>query len=134
MAIGLLAIPFFGLGIYVSIKRILKSQIALVVSSEGINLNPQNSLTEFVKWDDIIGFEEIKIRGTRVVIIKVKNPEYWLKKETSKFKRRVMKLNTALYNSPFNIGSAGLNIKAEELNFTLKRFFDKYKSDSLPLS
>ena len=128
--IGIAGIVFFGLGIFVGIKRLIKSEIALIIDSEGLNVYPKKSLTEFLKWTDIKGFEEIKIQSTRIVIIGVKNPEYWLAKETNGFRRKLMQFNINNYNSPFNIASAGLDISSDRLIETLNKYFDRYKNEA----
>lgn len=128
--IGITSIIFFGLGIFIGIKRLIKSEIALIIDSKGLNVNPKKSLTEFIKWTDIKGFEEIKIQRTRIVIIGVKNPEYWLDKETSGFRRKLMQFNMNNYNSPYNIASAGLDISSDNLIETLNIYFEKYKNEA----
>lgn len=128
--IGIASIIFFGFGIFVGIKRLIKSEIALIIDSKGLNVNPKKSLTEFIKWTDINGFEEIKIQSTRIVIIGVKNPYYWLDKETSRFRRKLMEFNINNYNSPFNIASAGLDISSDKLIETLNKYFDRYKNEA----
>src|SRR5690606_30322687 len=114
--IGIASIIFFGLGIFVGIKRLIKSEIALIIDPIGLNVNPKKSLTEFIKWHEILGFEEIKIQSTRILIIGVKNPEYWLEKETSTIRKKMMQFNINNYNSPFNIAAAGLDISSNDLN------------------
>lgn len=128
--IGVASFLFFGLGIFIGIKRLIKSEIALIITSEGLNVNPKKSLTEFIKWGEVEGFEEIKIQSTRIVIIGVKNPEYWLDKETSTLRKKLMQFNINNYNSPFNIAAAGLDISSKELNETLNRYFDRYKNEA----
>ena len=132
--IGIASILFFGLGIFVGIKRLIKSEIALIIDHIGLNVNPKKSLTEFIKWDDILGFEEIKIQSTRILIIGVKNPEYWLEKETSTIKKKMMQFNINNYNSPFNIAASGLDISSSELNEKLNGYFEKYKNEVQQLS
>ncbi len=128
--IGITSIIFFGFGIFVGVKRLIKSEIALIIDSKGLNVNPKKSLTEFLKWSDIKGFEEIKIQSTRIVIIEVENPEYWLDKETSGFRRKLMQFNINNYNSPFNIASTGLDISSDKLIETLNKYFDRYKNEA----
>ena len=128
--IGIASIIFFGFGIFVGIKRLIKSEIALIIDSKGLNVNPKKSLTEFIKWTDINGIKEIKIQSTRIVIIGVKNPDYWLDKETNGFKRKLMQFNINNYNSPFNIASAGLDISSDKLIETLNKYFDRYKNEA----
>ncbi len=128
--IGIASILFFGLGIFIGIKRLIKSEIALIIDSKGLNVNPKKSLTEFIKWSDINGFEEIKIQSTRIVIIGVKNPEYWLDKETSVFRRKIMQFNISNYNSPFNIAASGLDISSDQLIETLNNYYDRHKNEA----
>lgn len=128
--IGIASILFFGLGIFIGIKRVIKSEIALIIDSKGLNVNPKKSLTEFIKWSDINGFEEIKIQSTRIVIIGVKNPEYWLDKETSVFRRKLMQFNISNYNSPFNIAASGLDISSDQLIETLNNYYDRHKNEA----
>ena len=127
--IGVASILFFGLGIFVGIKRIIKSEIALIIDPIGLNVNPKKSLTEFIKWDEILGFEEIKIQSTRILIIGVQNPEFWLEKETSTIRKKMMQFNINNYNSPFNIAASGLDISHNELNEKLNSYFEKYKNE-----
>lgn len=126
--IGIASILFFGLGIFVGIKRLIKSEIALIIDPIGLNVNPKKSVTEFIKWDKILGFEEIKIQSTRILIIGVKDPEYWLEKESSAIRKKMMQFNINNYNSPFNIAASGLDISSNELNEKLNSYFEKYKN------
>ena len=127
--IGIASILFFGLGIFVGIKRLIKSEIALIIDPIGLNVNPKKSVTEFIKWDKILGFEEIKIQSTRILIIGVKYPEYWLEKESSAIRKKMMQFNINNYNSPFNIAASGLDISSNELNEKLNSYFEKYKNE-----
>ncbi len=128
--IGIASILFFGLGVFVGVKRLIKSEIALIIDSKGLNLNPKKSLNEYINWSDINGFEEIKIQSARIVIIGVKYPEYWLDKETSGFRRKLMQYNISNYNSPFNIAAAGLDISSDKLIETLITYYDRHKNEA----
>ena len=127
--VGIASIFFFGLGTFIGIKRLIKSEITLIIDTKGLNVNPKKSLIEFILWKDISGFEEIKIQSTRIVIIGVKNPDYWLDKETSVFRRKLMQFNINNYNSPFNIASSGLDISSNKLLETLNNYYDRYNKE-----
>jgi hypothetical protein len=127
---GIASIIFFGLGIFVGIKRLIKSEIALIIDAKGLNANPKKSLTEYILWSDINGFEEIKIQSTRIVIIGVKNPEHWLDKEKSAFRRKLMQFNINNYNSPFTIATSGLDISSDKLIETLNKYHGRYKNEA----
>lgn len=127
--VGIASILFFGFEILIAIKRLIKSEIALIIDPVGLNVNPKKSLTEFIKWHDILGFQEIKIQSTRIVIIGVKNPEYWLEREVNVIRKKLMQFNINSYNSPFNIAAAGLDISSDELIKELNSYFEKYKNE-----
>jgi hypothetical protein len=128
--IGIASILFFGLGIFMSMKRLIKSEIALIIDPIGLNVNPKKSLTEYIKWNEILGFEEIKIQSTRIIVICVKDPEYWIDKEVSAIRKKLMQFNYNNYNSPFNIAASGLDISSNELNEKLNNYFKKYKNEA----
>ncbi|MBK3519983.1 STM3941 family protein [Carboxylicivirga marina] len=127
--IGVTSVLFFGLGIYVGIKRTIKSEIALIIDSNGLNVNPKKSLNEFIDWKDILGFKELKIHSQRILIIVVKNPEKWIEKETNTFRKKLMNFNLSNYDSPFNISAAGLDISFAELHEALNKYSKKDKNE-----
>lgn len=128
--IGVASILFFGLGAFIALKRVIKSEIALIIAPEGLNVNPKKSLTDYIKWSEISGFDEISIQSTRIIIIGVKDSDYWLEKETNGFKRKLMQFNIKNYNSPFNISATGLTITSDELIATMIEYYEHYKNES----
>ncbi len=127
--VGIASVLFFGLGIFLGIKRVIKSEIALIIDKKGLNVNPKKSLTEFIEWENILEFKEIKIQSQRMLIVIVKNPEKWIEKETNTFRKKLMRFNLNNYDSPFNIAAAGIDISYTELNNKLNRYFEKHKNE-----
>ena len=127
--VGIASIIFFGLGIFVGIKRLIKSEIALIIDKKGLNVNPKKSSTEFIEWKNILGFKDIKIQSQRILIIIVKNPEKWIEKETNTIRKKLMRFNLNNYDSPFNIAAVGLDISYAELSEKLNKYFIKYKNE-----
>ena len=122
---GILGALFFGLGVYIGVKRLIKKEIAIIIDSKGINVNPKHSESDFIEWNDISGFKEIRIQSQKIIIIGLKNPEYWVEKETNLFRRRLMQFNLKNYDSPFNIATAGLDISYKELTRILNRYYEE---------
>ena len=125
--IGIAAIFFFGLGIFVSIKQLFINQLILTIDRNGINVNPKNSKTEFIEWKNITGFSEIKIHGQKFVIIEVNNSDYWIEKELNGIRKNLMKFNLNNYGSPFNLSANTMQINYTELLKTLNENFEKSK-------
>lgn len=128
LLMGYLSIVFFGLGIFIGIKNLIKPSIALIIDQNGININPRKSLTKFIEWDKILGFKVIKIQSTKILIIMVTNPDFWIEKETNMIRKKLMQYNLNNYKSPFNIASSGLKINTNELNQKLNFYLKKYKN------
>ena len=124
--IAIMGIFFFGLGILVAIRMLLSKQLILVIDSRGLGVNVRKSDDEYIPWSEIIGFQEIKIRQVRLIVIVVNDPQKWVEKEKNLFRRKVMQVNMTNYGSPFNISATGLDLNHEKLMTELKRYHQKY--------
>ena len=126
--IGVMSVLLCGLGIYVSIRQLISNQLIVIIDKIGININPKKSLSERIEWKNIKGFNEIKIQRTKIVIIKVNNSNYWIEKEENFIRKKLMKFNTNIYGSPFNISANIMQINHFELMEILNENFNKYKA------
>jgi hypothetical protein len=126
--IGVLCVVFFGLGIYLSIRHLIKNRLILVIDEVGLNVNPNRAPGERIEWKNIEGFSEIKIHSTKIVIIEVNNSHYWIEKETNKLKKMVMKFNSSNYGSPFNLSANSMQINHSNLLKLLKENLSQFKS------
>ncbi|MEO0895320.1 MAG: STM3941 family protein [Bacteroidota bacterium] len=125
--IGVIAIAFCSFASFIAIKRLIKSELAVIIDPKlGINIKPETTPTGFIKWEDIYGFREMKIESTRFVIILVKEPEKWIRQEKSGMRKKTLEYNLNRYNSPFNISTAGLDIKMDELIESLESYRKAY--------
>jgi len=125
---GIVGVLFFGLGILGALKRLIRTEVALIIDHNGINLNPKKPV--IVEWKNIIGFKEIDIRNQRILIIGVNNPEYWIETETNIIRKKLMRFNLNNYESPFNVASVGLEISHRELCEALSVYFKEYKNEA----
>ncbi|MCD0476001.1 hypothetical protein LPB87_16510 [Flavobacterium sp. EDS] len=133
-SIGIASVLFFGLGIYVSIKRLLANQLMLIINRNGVNVNPEKSLTEYIKWKNINGFSEFKTQNQKFVIIDVNNSDYWIKKEESTIRKKLIKFNANNYGSPFILSANSMQMSHIELTKTLNENLNKYKQETEPLN
>ena len=125
--IGVSSILLFGVAMILSLIRVINSQLALIIDSQGLNVNPKKPLTDNIKWNEIKGFKEIKINSTKIIIIEVHNSSKWIKNETNLVRRKMMQFNNANYSSPFNISAVGLDISYGQLIETLNKYYNKCK-------
>lgn len=128
--IAVLAVVFFGLGLYVSARQLFSDQLLVVIDRKGINANPKKSLTEFIPWQHIKGFSELKLHNQNFIIIDVDNPDYWIQREENKIQKKMMEFNASNCGSPFSLSANSMKMSNTELLQTLNENFNKYKNNA----
>lgn len=127
-ATGIMAILFFGFGVYVSIGHLIKSRLMLVIDEAGINIGSARSLSEKIGWEHIKGFSEIKIRSTKIIVVQVDNPHYWIDSEKKKMRKNMMKFNMNYCGSPLTISASSTRMKHTKLMELLNEKLNTYKN------
>ncbi len=113
--IGGLTMLFSGAAIPIGIKKLVRNEAALAFNEEYLIIEPASKNKLALPWTEIEAFEVVQIKGTKIIIIKVKDPLEWIQKESNPVKKKLMQFNNNMYKSPFNIASSGLNISHEKL-------------------
>lgn len=126
-SIGIASILFFGPGIYLSIKQLLKNQLILEIGKEGLNINPKKLPAEYIEWKDVKEFSELNIARQKLIIIEVNNSDYWIDREENKIRKRLMKFNLKNYGSPFNLSANSTQFSHSNLMKVLNESLDKFK-------
>jgi hypothetical protein len=116
---GLACILFFGLCFFFIIKKIGDNSPGLVISDEGILDNSSGVSAGQIKWTEIEKISVIKIQRQKLIMIQLKNPQDYIERQRSGFKRKMMKINYKMYGTPLSITSNGLKISFNELLSTL---------------
>jgi hypothetical protein len=116
---GLASILFFGLCFFFIVKKLGDNSVGLVISDEGILDNSSGVSAGQILWADIEKISVIKIHRQKLIMLQVTNPQDYINKQTSGFKRKMMQLNYKMYGTPLSITSNGLKISFDELLSTL---------------
>lgn len=116
---GYAAIIFFGLCAFVLIKKLPDNEPGLIINETGITDNSSGILAGEILWSDIEKISVIEIHTHKIIMLQVTNPQEYIDKQTSSFKRIMMQLNYKMYGTPLSITSNGLTISFDELLFTL---------------
>ena len=120
--VGGISVLFFGAGIPIGIKKFITNESALELSKRCLIIEPRSNKKYVLPWEKITGFEEIRIKGAKIILIKVSNPKDWINQETNTIKRKMMQFNFNSYGTPFNITSSGLKISHKKLLELLNDF------------
>jgi uncharacterized membrane protein YobD (UPF0266 family) len=112
---GLASILFFGLCFPFMVKKLGDKSPGLVISDQGIFDNSSGVSAGQISWKDIDDILVIKIHRQRMIILQVNNPQDYIERQTSTFKRKMMTINYKIYGTPLSMTSNGLKISFDEL-------------------
>ena len=116
---GLASILFFGLCTPFIFKKLWDKSPGLIITDQGILDNSSGVSAGQIYWADIDDISVLKIHRQKLIMLQVKNPQEFIDKQTSSFKRKMMTLNYRMYGTPLSITSNGLKITFDELLSTL---------------
>lgn len=122
---GYASIIFFGLCAIVLIKKLPDNKPGLIIDQIGLTDNSSGVSAGQILWSDIEDISVIEIHRQKLIMLQVNNPQDYIDKQTSTFKRKMMQLNYKMYGTPLSITSNGLKISFDELLSTLT---DKLKA------
>lgn len=124
---GLASILFFGLcGISIA-RKITVNKPGLIINNNGLIDNSSGVAAGQILWADIDNISIFKIRRQKLIILHVKNPQIYIDKQTSIFKRKAMTINYKICGTPLSITSNGLKISFDELFKTITDNFNASK-------
>jgi hypothetical protein len=116
---GLASIIFFGLCAYFLSKKLPDNKPGLIIDPTGLTDNSSGVAAGKVLWEDIEEISVMQIQRQKLIMLQVSNPQVYIDKQTSGFKRKMMQLNYKMYGTPLSINSNGLKISFDALLSTL---------------
>ena len=123
--VGLAGILFFGLVGFFIFKKLFDKSPGLIISDEGVFDNSSGVSVGFVPWTDIVEIKETKVLNQTFINLVVKNPQDYIDRQKSVFKRKSIQINYKSYGTVIGISANGLKIKFKELKALLdERFAD----------
>jgi hypothetical protein len=112
---GIASILFFGLcAVYIA-RKLPDNKPGLIIDNIGLTDNSSGVSAGQILWSDIENISVIEIHRQKLIMLQVKNPQDYIDKQTSSFKRKMMQMNFSMYGTPLSITSNALQIKFDEL-------------------
>jgi len=124
--VGLAAILFFGLCAIIIFRKLFDQRMGLIINSEGITDNSSGVSSGLIVWSNITGISTAQIQSQRFILIMVTNPEKYIEAQTGSFKKRMMKINYRMYQTPVCISANGLQCNFDELYQGITENFQKF--------
>ena len=116
---GYASIIFFGLCAFFFIRKLPDNKPGLIIDNIGLTDNSSGVSAGQILWSDIEYISVIEIHRQKLIMLHVKNPQDYIDKHTTGFKRKMMKMNFKMYGTPLSLTSNGLKISFNELFTTL---------------
>lgn len=113
--VGWASIIFFGAYSVIIFLKFFDKKPGLVIDNDGISDNSSGVSAGLIAWRDINGLTVRQVYNQQYILVMVKNPEEYIGRYTSAFKRRVVKLNYKMYGSPLTITAGSLKCSFNEL-------------------
>jgi len=119
---GFITVAFFGAAFPLGVKRLFANTVELEMTKYSLNIQPNSEKGFSIPWENISQFEKISISGAKLILIHVKDPHLWIKRQNNPIKRKLMQFNLSKYGTPFNTTSSGMNISNKKLLKKLKEY------------
>ena len=104
-----------GIIVVASIKRLSNKHPGLIINNFGIVDNSGYVSAGMVYWTDVIEINTSKLFFSEYIIIKVKNPERYIKNAKNPFNRMWLDMEYRKVGSPINISVNSLDFKFNDL-------------------
>ncbi len=131
VCLGLVSILLFGSAAFFNLKKLRDNSPGLIITEVGVTDNSSATSIGFIPWEDVIKIEEIKVAHQKFINLIVKNPQEYINKQKSAFKRKTMEINYNMYGTVVPISANSLKCKHSELKAMLEqKFADFNKKNS----
>lgn len=121
---GYASVIFFGLCAFFLIRKLPDNRPGLIIDEKGLEDNSSGVSGKRIPWSDISKISVIEIQRQKIILLEVKNPQEYISKQTSGFKKKIMEMNFRLYGTPLSLSSNGLKISFDELFKLLNENFE----------
>jgi hypothetical protein len=124
---GCLGILFFGFVGFSIFKRVIDNSPGLIISVDGIIDNSSGVPAGFIPWSDIIAVKETVVANQRFINLVVRNPQEYIHRQKSAFKRKIMQKNYDIFGTAIGISANSLKIDYSELKGIIEKRVSDFK-------
>ncbi|NDV59833.1 STM3941 family protein [Bacteroides sp. 519] len=117
-------------GIIALIRLIQEKFIGFFISGDGLNDISTGHNYGVVMWRDVTRIrimKDVENPTKQYIVLKVRNPQDYIARETSHSKRRSMTLKMHYYGSPICFSNRGINCTFEELEDNVRTYYANYQ-------
>ena len=123
--ISIIVVIFALIALFFIIKNLLNNQWVLAIDEKALYIRIQKYY--LIPWEEIIGIQELEIKGNKSILIQVRNPETLIANEKNFFVKKMMQWSQKMYGAPISIASSTMKITHKELVSLLLASLATYK-------
>lgn len=127
LTIGCISVLFFGAIAISILNKMRHSIIGLTINEKGIIDNASGISGGLILWEDIIDIEKTTVVNQEFLKIVTRNPQLYIDRQKSVFKKKAMLLNYKSYGSPIFISANALQVNFETLFEIILEQYSIYK-------
>lgn len=113
--VGYILVVLFGAFTLLYSQKVFDKNPGMLLDEEGFVDNTSGVNTGKVLWKDVTNIFVKEGMGQQFIMLKVKNPDFYIDREKNPLKVRIMDMNKRLYETPINISAKGLKISFDDL-------------------
>ena len=115
LVMSIASIVFFGLCAFYIGRKLPDNRPGLIIDSIGLTDNASAISAGQILWSDIENISVLEIQRQKLIMLEVKNPQHYIDRQPSVFKKKLMQMNFNSYGTPLSITSNSLQIQFDEL-------------------
>jgi hypothetical protein len=127
---GYASIIFFGLCSVALILKLPDTKPGLILDDTGLTDNSSGLSAGHILWTDIENISVLEIHKQKLLMLEVKNPQDYIDRQNSLFKRKSMELNYKIYGTPLSITTNGLKVPFQELLTLITQKFQETRTNA----
>ena len=114
--VGVVAVIFLGACAGFYARKLLDNKPGIVFDERGLFDNSSFVAAGQILWADIETASVLQLHRQKFVVLQLINPQQYIDRQASVFKRKVTTLNDKLYGTPPHIRPNGLQISFNQLH------------------
>jgi hypothetical protein len=126
---GIAGILFFGVATVIHLRKLGETEPGVIINEEGITDNSSALKVGMIPWKDVSGLKAAKVMRQQFLMVVVNNPDEYIARQPSAFKRKSMEYNLRQYGSPIALNAVALDCNLQELAVHVESAWAAYKAN-----
>ena len=115
----------FGAASVAALIQLVRPRLALTLDHQGLTDHARNGFGA-IAWKQILGIASINIAGQRMLVVRVKDPQWCIDQASHRLRRASLTMNLKTLGSPVVISASALQLGCDALLDLCRRYLDQH--------